>query len=403
MSAAEGLGRDASLGAGMVRPLAGVRVLDLTRVLAGPYVGRMLADLGADVVKVEPPEGDVTRKWGKQIAGLSGYYTQQNVGKRNVCIDTRAAGGAELIARLAERADVLIENFRPGVMDKLGLSYAALSARNPKLVMLSVSGFGQRGPEAKRPAYAAVIHAESGVMHRQAAVDGAPPVDPRISIADMNAALHGLIGLLSALLMRQRTGVGQHVDISMLESMVATDDYMHLALDGLGARDGVIVNQTWDVVGGPIVIAGDFRWVWRRLQETFELKDPAAGDAPIPEKARLRQEAAAAFFKSFTDREALVAALKRADLPYGAVKESREALASPTLAARGAIARVDDRAGGLRNVIRSPYRFSNAESGVAGPAPFRGEHNRAVLSDWLELPTPELAQLEQTQVLLSER
>lgn len=310
-----------SAGAPGNRPLSGVRVLDLSRVLAGPYVGRMLADLGADVVKVEPPEGDVTRKWGKQIAGLSGYYTQQNVGKRNICVDLRASGGAELVAKLAEQADVLVENFRPGVMDKFGLSYAALSARNPRLVMLSVSGFGQDGPDAKRPAYAAVIHAESGVVQREAALNGTRPSDPRISIADMNAALHGLVGLLSALVMRDRTGVGQHVDISMLESMIATDDYMHLALDGLAAREGVIVNQTWDVVGGQIVIAGDFRWVWRRLQETFDLKDPAAGDAPIPVKARLRQEAAAAFFASFTERDALIAALARADLPYGAVKE----------------------------------------------------------------------------------
>lgn len=384
------------------RPLAGVRVLDLTRVLAGPYVGRMLADLGADVVKVEPPEGDVTRNWGKSIAGLSGYYTQQNVGKRNVCVDLRAEGGAELVARLAERADVLLENFRPGVMAKFGLSYAALSARNPRLVMLSVTGFGQDGPEAKRPAYAGVIHAESGVLQRQAEIDGARPVDPRISIADMNAALHGLVGLLSALVMRERTGVGTHVDISMLESMVATDDYQHLALDGLAPADGVIVNQTWDVVGGPIVIAGDFRWVWRRLQETFELEDPAKGDAPIPEKARLRQRAVAAFFARFTERAALEAALARADLPYGAVKDGRAALASPTLAARGAIAEVDDRAGGTRRVIRSPYRFSNADSGVAGPAPYRGEHNAAVLGDWLALGGAEIEALERAAVITAE-
>lgn len=391
-----------SAGAPGNRPLSGVRVLDLSRVLAGPYVGRMLADLGADVVKVEPPEGDVTRKWGKQIAGLSGYYTQQNVGKRNICVDLRASGGAELVAKLAEQADVLVENFRPGVMDKFGLSYAALSARNPRLVMLSVSGFGQDGPDAKRPAYAAVIHAESGVVQREAALNGTRPSDPRISIADMNAALHGLVGLLSALVMRDRTGVGQHVDISMLESMIATDDYMHLALDGLAAREGVIVNQTWDVVGGQIVIAGDFRWVWRRLQETFDLKDPAAGDAPIPVKARLRQEAAAAFFASFTERDALIAALARADLPYGAVKESREVLASPGLKARGAIASVDDRAGGTRSVIRSPYRFSAAESGVAGPAPYRGEHTREVLEQWLRLGSAEIEQLERDAVVLRE-
>lgn len=386
----------------MTRPLSGIRVLDLSRVLAGPYVGRMLADLGAEVVKIEPPEGDVTRKWGKRIGGLSGYYTQQNVGKKNVCVDLTAPSGPELVAQLAERADVLVENFRPGVMARFGLSYAELSTRNPKLVMLSVSGFGQEGPEAKRPAYAGVIHAESGIVQRGATIDGTRPLDPRVSIADMNAALHGLVGLLSALVMRDRTGYGQHVDISMLESMVATDDYMHLALDGIAEQDGVVVNGTWDVVGGPIVIAGDFRWVWRQLQETFGLKDPAGRDAVIEVKARLRQQAAGEFFASFTDRAELLAALDRANLAYGEVKTAIEGLKSPTLAARGAIESVDDRVGGVRSVIRSPYHFSNAESGVAGPAPFRGEHNRSVLREWLGLSDGEIAALEASSCVLAE-
>jgi len=268
--------------------------------------------------------------------------------------------------------------------------------------MLSVSGFGQDGPEAKRPAYAAVIHAESGVVHRASLLDDAPARDPRISIADTNAALHGLVGLLSALWMRERTGLGQHVDISMLESMVATDDYLHLALDGIGAREGVIVNQTWDVVGGPIVIAGDFRWVWRRLHETFGLPDPAPAGAAIPDKARLRQQAVGAFFASVTERDELEAAMRRADLPYGSVLESREALTSPTLAARGAIAQVDDRAGGLRPVIRSPYRFSTADSGVSGPAPYRGEHNQDVLARWLQLSISEIERLHDAGVVLRE-
>jgi crotonobetainyl-CoA:carnitine CoA-transferase CaiB-like acyl-CoA transferase len=362
----------------------------------------MLADLGADVVKVEPPEGDVTRKWGKKIGGLSGYYTQQNVGKRNVCIDLQAKGGAALVAKLAEHTDVLVENFRPGVMERFGLSYTQLSARNPKLVMLSVSGFGQVGPESKRPAYASVIHAEAGLVQRAAALDHARPVDPRVSIADMNAALHGLVGLLSALVMRASTGQGQHVDISMLESMVATDDYMHLALDGIPEREGVVVNETWDVVGGPLVIAGDFRWVWRQLQETFELLDPAPGDTPVETKARLRHEVVAELLASFTDRGKLLAALNRAGLAYGEVKDAVTALRSPTLAARGSIEQVDDRAGGTRSVIRSPYHFSSAESGVAGPAPFRGEHNRAVLREWLSLSDDELASLEASAVVLAE-
>src|SRR5205085_5578572 len=132
----------------MERPLDGVRVLDLSRVLSGPFAGRLLSDLGADVVKVEPPEGDPTRWWGEVRHGLSGYYTQQNAGKRNVCIDLKAEGGPELARRLAAVADVVIENFRPGVLDRLGLGWAALSRDNPRLVMLSITGFGQAGPES---------------------------------------------------------------------------------------------------------------------------------------------------------------------------------------------------------------------------------------------------------------
>jgi crotonobetainyl-CoA:carnitine CoA-transferase CaiB-like acyl-CoA transferase len=240
------------------------------------------------------------------------------------------------------------------------------------------------------------------LVQRAAALDHARPVDPRVSIADMNAALHGLVGLLSALVMRASTGQGQHVDISMLESMVATDDYMHLALDGIPEREGVVVNETWDVVGGPLVIAGDFRWVWRQLQETFELLDPAPGDTPVETKARLRHEVVAELLASFTDRGKLLAALNRAGLAYGEVKDAVTALRSPTLAARGSIEQVDDRAGGTRSVIRSPYHFSSAESGVAGPAPFRGEHNRAVLREWLSLSDDELASLEASEVVLAE-
>ena len=152
-------------------PLASLRVLDLSRVLAGPFAGRMLADLGADVVKVEPPEGDITRGWGAIRHGIGGYYTQQNAGKRTLCVDLDAPGGAALLLRLAQRADVLIENFRPGVLAKHGLGWERLHPLNPRLVMLSISGFGASSPEAERPAYASVLHAESGILARQAQFD----------------------------------------------------------------------------------------------------------------------------------------------------------------------------------------------------------------------------------------
>lgn len=384
------------------RPLAGVRVLDMSRVLAGPYVGRMLADLGADVVKLEPPEGDVTRNWGAKRHGLSGYYTQQNVGKRNVCVDLRASGGSALVARLAERADVLVENFRPGVLDQYGLGWGALSTKNPRLVMLSISGFGQEGPESRRPAYATVVHAESGIAHRQALLDGTPPVDPRVSIADMDAALHGLVGVLSALVMRARTGRGQHVDIGMLDSVLATDDYVHLALDGMSAQEGIIVNETWDIVGGPILIAGGFRWTWKRLNEVHGVQDGVAEGASLDDKVRARRVAIARYFATFDDRAKLLAALDRAGLAWGEVRSTEAALRSPTAVARGAIAEVDDRAGGTRRVIQSPYRFSDAASGARGGAPRRGEHNGAVLTEWLALGADEIDALARGGVLLVE-
>src|SRR3954447_2920976 len=142
-------------------PLAGLRVLDFSRVLSGPYAGRMLCDLGADVVKIEPPEGDVTRFWGEVRGGLSGFYVQQNAGKRNVCIDLKSPAGQALALELCAEADVVIENYRPGVFERLGLAYDALSARNPAVILLSISGFGATGPERTRAAYATVIQAET--------------------------------------------------------------------------------------------------------------------------------------------------------------------------------------------------------------------------------------------------
>jgi len=177
---------------------------------------------------------------------------------------------------------------------------------------------------------------------------------------------------------------------------------MHLALDGIKERsgNGVVVNEIWEVVGGPVLIAGDFRWVWQRLQSTFELVDTTPPGGSIEQKSEHRHAVVREFFAGFSDRAALLRALDQADLPWGEVKSTREAFATETLRARGAVTRVDDRAGGTRPVIQSPYRFSRAESGASGPAPHRGEHNREVLEQWLGKSSDELAALEQQGVLL---
>jgi crotonobetainyl-CoA:carnitine CoA-transferase CaiB-like acyl-CoA transferase len=217
----------------MQYPLEGVKVLDFSRVVAGPFAGRLLSDLGADVVKVEPPDGDGTRIHGKKVQGVSGMFNQQNAGKRNICLDLRAPDAVELVKELVAVADIVLENYRPDVMARLGIDFVTLSAINPKLIMLSISGFGHDSPESHRPSYAPVVHAEVGLMHRMAARNGTEPGDLPLSVADTNASLHGLIAVLAALNMRHHTGVGQHIDMSMMDATFATDDRSHFELENV--------------------------------------------------------------------------------------------------------------------------------------------------------------------------
>jgi CoA:oxalate CoA-transferase len=382
------------------RPLHGVRVLDLSRVLAGPFAGRMLADLGADVVKVEPPEGDVTRHFGAARGGQTGYYAQQNAGKRDVCIDLTRPGGPELVRALAAVADVVIENFRPGVLRSFGLSWAELSEDHPELVMLSISGFGQEGPEAQRAAYAGILHAESGVLDRQAALSGTRADDLQLSVADTNAGLHGLIGILAALRVRDATGIGQHIDIAMVDTLLVCDDYVFWTLDGRDAPRGG--GEIWDAPGGPIIVMGDFKWVWKCANERLGLADPTPPGASVGEKVAARRGAWASFVSGFADRPSLLAALDRANLAWGDVRPTSEALESPTVQHRRTVVEIDDRVGGTRRVVQSPYRFSRSESGVTGPAPRRGEHNAEVLTEWAGLDDATVEGLVGAGVLLDE-
>lgn len=384
----------------MTYPLEGTKVLDLSRVLAGPFAGRMLSDLGADVVKVEPPDGDLTRLWGAVIGGVPGYFHQQNAGKRDICIDLNQPGGVELVLRLAAAADVVIENFRPGVLARLGLGYEALKAVREDIVLLSISGFGQDGPEAQRPAYAAAIHAEAGIVRRQARV-GRPPADIQMSVGDTNAALHGLAAVLAALLMRERTGLGQHIDIAMIDAMLVTDDQLHYGIEH-SRHTAPSLSDIWRTGAGEVLIAGDFRHVWRQLAGRMGVADPVPPGAPLADKIRLRREAAAAFFESLTTQEEVRKAMDAMNLAWGEVRDSADVRDSLTVRHRGAVADIDDRAGGTRPIAQSPYRFSNAEAGVRGVAPHRGEHNAVVLADWLACGDDEAAGLAAAGVLLQE-
>ncbi|HUR78313.1 MAG TPA: CoA transferase [Acidimicrobiales bacterium] len=378
-------------------PCEGLRVLDMSRVVAGPIAGRILGDLGADVVKLEPPEGDVTRVWGHMRHGLSGFYTQQNAGKRNVCVDLRVEGAADVVKRLAASADVVIENFRAGVLDRLGLGYDDLRAVNEGLIMLSVSGFGRGGPESHRAAYAPSVQAETGLVHRQAQFDAVWPTDPMLSIADTYSGLHGTIALFAALRVRDQTGTGQHIDMAMFDAMIFTDDYAHHAVDNEPVvRLG---GDVYDTCAGPVLFAGQLRTIWNALKSQIE--DPAPGDIPIPEKARLRKGAVQQWALGFDEFDDLAAALDKAGLAFGVVRDQFEVIHSPTALHRGTVAQIDDNggAGETRGVVQTPYRFSDAESGVRGPAPHRGQHNAEVLRDWASLDDASIAALRDSGIL----
>ncbi|MCR9261866.1 MAG: CoA transferase [Pseudomonadaceae bacterium] len=382
-------------------PLAGLKVLDFSRVLAGPFAGRMLSDLGADVVKIEPPDGDVTRLWGKVIAGVPGYYHQQNAGKRNICVDLRASGARELMLEMAAEADIVIENYRPDVMDRLGLGYDDLSAVNGRLIMLSISGFGRNGPESHRAAYAPIVHAETGLMARQAQRWDIPFSDLPLSVADTNASLHGLVGLLAAVIQRQSTGQGQHIDIAMMDATIATDDQTHYAIEAAGGS-GPLPNETWETGAGPILVSADIRYFWKQLSTRLGVADPANAETPFKEKIALRRACIKSYMAALNSLEEVEAGMAEMNLAWGEVRDPTDIVNQVTVKHRGVITQVDDRQGGTRPVTQSPYRFSKAKSGVRGPAPHRGEHNNEVLNQWLGKSEQEIETLRAQNILQAE-
>jgi CoA:oxalate CoA-transferase len=370
----------------MSRPLAGVRVLDLSRALSGPLSGRILSDLGADVVKIERDGSDISRAFGKVAGGSSGLYAQLNCGKRSSDLDLDVPSDMAVLADLVRECDVLIENFRPGVADRLGLGWQQLSAINPRLIMLSISGFGQSGPDAGRQAYAPIIHAESGLVSRQASLSGQPPVDIAFALADSLAGLHGTIAILAALRLRDQTGTGQQIDMSMLDALLATDDYTHYNLDEHPVRRAS--GETWPASGGPILISSDRRHIWRQLGAHFGLADPdpdASAAAKIGERSRL----IAAWIAGHQSRDALKQDLEAADIAWAEIRQTGDALRSQEAAGRDLVVAVPDADGGVRRVIRMPYHFSNAVSGPGRGVPGVGADDPAeILREWASTSEP---------------
>ncbi len=384
-------------------PLAGLKVLDFTRVVAGPYATRMLSDLGAEVLKVEPPEGDVTRKLGNPGAGVSGYYLQQNIGKRNICVDLKAEGARELILKLAARADIVTENFRPGIMDRFGIGWDDLVEVNPGLIMLSISGYGQTGPDRKKAAYAPVLHAETGLIARQREIGGGQATDFQLSVADSYSSLHGIVAILAALRDRDRSGKGQHIDLAMINVLHSVDDYAYWALDGGWPKPEE--NSVWEAPEGrQILITGDMKWMWIMFSTRDGLVDPTPAGADIATKVRMRREAMVRHMLDHESFDALTATLDRLNLAWGEVQPFGPGIyEQPSVKANGVVVDVTDDAGNARRTIQSPYRFSRSRSGISPDARIAssGEDNAAALRDWLNLEEAEISALTESKALIS--
>ncbi|MPZ98654.1 MAG: hypothetical protein GEU80_04795 [Dehalococcoidia bacterium] len=355
------------------RILQGVRVVDFTRVVAGPYCTRMLADMGADVVKVDapgPPAGGPARSAGS-IAN--------NLGKRSVVLDLKSAAGIEAAWALIERADVLVENFRPGVMAGLGLGFDACAERSPRLVYSSISGFGQAGTFSHRRAYGATAHAEAGWLWvQQQAVGTEAPFAPGVTVADLMTGLTAFSGIVAALYDREHTGRGQHVDTSLM------DCQLQMLSEVAGAALNGAAPEAWQPFRHPVHGTRDGHYVtiniggphnWDRIAGAFGHPGEAMPVPPPAANERVGEWAAA------LDAAPLAEAMERTGAPYGVMMSMHEAAAHPYFAERGMVAEVEDPVEGRFRAVDSALFFSDAASGALAPAPFAGEHTREVLTE----------------------
>jgi CoA:oxalate CoA-transferase len=400
-----------------MKPLDGILVLDLSRVLSGPHCGRMLHDLGAEVIKVEPPEGDLTRFSWPRFNSVATYYAQQNVGKLDVSMDLKKPEAVDLLRRLAMKADVVLENFRPGVLERLGLGYDTLAPGNPRLVHCSISGYGQSGPWRDRRAYAAVVHAETGITHGQATSRGDRPTNDRYSHADVYTGMEACSAILAALFQRERTGRGQSIDVAMAQTMLYVNEHTHF--DVLPPADPGEQIPSFEPGSYPVVFCanGDEVLIAGHPADKANFADwvEITGRTDLLEDARFasvksRREhihdlnaVIAEWAKGIASAVDLERAVDAQAFAVGQIRTTADLAASDWAADRGALVPISDRGDGTIPVPQAPWIFSDAQVGITPddlPA-YRGEHNREVLQRHLGVDDAEFDRLEASGVLSS--
>jgi crotonobetainyl-CoA:carnitine CoA-transferase CaiB-like acyl-CoA transferase len=392
--------------------LAGIRVLDLTRVLAGPYCTMFLGDLGAEVVKVEQPGvGDDTRGWGPPFAGgESAYFLCTNRNKKSLTVDLKSADGIALIKQLAGQADVLIENFRPGAMDRLGLGEKELRAKNPKLVYASLSGFGADGPMADIPGYDLIVQAWGGLMSITG-TNQSGPLKVGVAIIDLVAGLMLGKAIVAALYAREKIGIGQKIDTSLLEAEVATlinAGSNYLIAGTVPGRWGnahptIVPYQSFQTADSFIVLGAASESIWKRLCPA--LKRAELTDDPRfannADRVANRQELIPILSKIFMTQttEHWVAALNQANVPCAPVQTIDQVFTAPQVLHRNMLVEVDHPTAGKVRMAGIPVKFSATPASVRLPPPLLGEHNDDVLSSWLGMKSEAIDQLKKKSVI----
>lgn len=394
-------------------PLEGVKILDLTWVLSGPYASMVLCDLGADVIKVERPGlGDAARGQRPLINGESCYFFSVNRGKRSIVVDLKQAKGRELLLRLIERVDVLMENFTPGTMERLGLGYDVLKERNPRLIYAATSGFGQTGPYRDKPALDIVVQGMGGIMSITGH-PGGPPTRPGTSLGDITAGLFTAIGVLAALNERHRSGLGQMIDISMLDCQIAILENAFTRYFATGEIPGPIGTrhptatpfQAFPTQDGHIVLA--ISWGVDNQWELFcvtighpeLIDDPrfATPTARTDHHAELEPIISNALQKRPTAE--WLEELEAIGVPCGPLNNIAQAAAMPQIAARDMLPEVEHPADFRLRIPNTPVKLSRTPGGIKGPSPRLGEHTSEVLRELLGLPEEDIECLRREGVI----
>ena len=378
-------------------PLDGIRVLDFSIMLAGPYCARLLADVGADVIKIEPPEGDDMRLRTPVRDGHSAYFGQLNAGKRSLALDLKNTDAIELVHQLIAETDILVENFRPGVMDRLGLGYDALRAINPRLIYCSISGYGQTGPDAERAAYAMIVHAESGFDRSlmRYAGDRDRPATGAIFVADVLGGIFGYSAIQTALVQRGRTGQGQRIDVALMDCMLNLLVYelqeAQFPIHASRPTYGPVRTLDGDILIAPVTVR-NFAALCEVTGQAELRTDPRFASVPARgANWTAMMQVIEQWTRRHTVRECM-AALEKAGVPCAEYRDPGAALTDPHLLQRGAFAAIADAAGEFTGV-NAPWKMSGADTAMKREIPGVGAHRNEVLAKTLGMSAEAIVNL----------